>query len=151
MSKVTAKQIKSLRDKLGAGIMEVKKALEEAKGDEKKATQILKKKGLEKLKKRSGKKANEGQVFTYQHAGGQLASLATVVCETDFVAKSEEFQKLGKELAMQVASMDPKDEKELLKQTYIRDPKKKVSDLVEELAIKVKEKIEIGKIARLSI
>lgn len=151
MAKVQASQIKKLRDELGAGIMEVKKALDEAKGDEKKAKVILKKKGLEKLKKRDSKATNEGQVFSYVHAGGRVASLVKIVCETDFVASSDEFQALGKELAMQVASMEPKDAKELLKQSYIRDPKKKVKDLVEEVAVKVKEKIEVTKIARLAV
>jgi len=151
MPKTTAKQIKSLRDKLGAGIMDVKKALEEARGDEKKATKILKKKGLERLKKRSSKAANEGQVFSYVHAGGKIASLIKIVSETDFVSSSSEFQKLGSELAMQVASMNPKDVKTLLTQAYIRDSKKKVKDLVEEVAVKVKEKVEVTKIVRLSI
>lgn len=151
MSKVTAKQIKTMRDKLGAGIMEVKQALEEAKGDEKKATEILKKKGIEKLKKRADKDANEGQVFAYVHAGGKIASLVKVGCETDFVANSSEFQKLGNELAMQVAGMDPKDVKDLLSQAYIRDAKIKVSDLVSEVAVKVKEKVEVVEIARLNI
>lgn len=148
---MTAKQIKKLRDELGAGIMEVKKALEEAKGDEDKAKKILKKKGLEKLKKRSEKETNEGQVFSYVHAGGRVASLVKIVCETDFVASSKEFQALGKELSMQVASMEPKEAKDLLKQSYIRDSKKKVKDLVEEVAVKVKEKIEVTKIARLAV
>lgn len=149
--KITAKQIKVLRDKTSAGIMEVKKALEEAQGNDKKAVEILKVKGVEKLKKRDSKETNEGQVFSYVHAGGRVASLVKVSCETDFVAKGEEFQKLGQELAMQVASMEPKSVKELLKQVYIRDSKKKVKDLVEEVAVKVKEKIVVGEIARFSI
>ncbi len=151
MTKIAAKEIKALRDKTGAGIMEVKKALEEAAGDAQKAKDILKKKGVEKLKKRSGKETNEGHVFSYVHAGGKVASLVKLVCETDFVARGEEFQKLGKELSMQVAGMDPKDVKDLLDQAYIRDPKRKVKELVEEVAVKVKEKVEVGQIARLSV
>jgi len=149
--KVTAKQIKVMRDKTGAGIMEVKKALEEAKGDEKKAAMILKKSGLKKLKKRSEKETNEGQVYSYVHAGGRVGAIVKVVCETDFVARSDDFTKVCKELAMQVASMNPKNVKELLAQAYIRDSKKKVKDLVEEVAVKVKEKVEVVKIARLSL
>jgi len=151
MTKVTSKEIKRLREATGAGIMEVKKALEEAKGSEKQAKQILKKKGLEKLKKRADKATAEGQVYAYVHAGGRVGALVMVKCETDFVAKSEEFQNLCKELAMQVASMEPKDVKELLKQDYIRDPKKKVGDLVKETAAKVKENVVVEKIVRLSL
>jgi elongation factor Ts len=149
--KVTAKQIKTLRDKTGAGIMEVKRALEEAKGDEKKAVEILKIKGAEKLKKRDSKETNEGQVFAYVHAGGRIASLVKIGCETDFVAEGKEFQQLGRELSMQVASMEPKNAKELLSQTYIRDSKIKIKELVEEVAVKVKEKIVVGEIARLRV
>ena len=149
--KITAKQIKTLRDKTGSGIMEVKKALEEAKGVEKKAMEILKKKGVEKLKKRESQETNEGQVFSYVHAGGRVASLVKIGCETDFVADGDDFQKLGRELAMQVASMEPKNVKVLLSQTYIRDSKRKVKELVEEVAIKVKEKIVVEEIARLSV
>lgn len=149
--KVTAKQIKAMRDKTGAGIMEVKKALQEAKGDEKKAAELLKKSGLKKLKKRAEKETNEGQVYAYVHAGGRVAALVKVVCETDFVGRSDDFVKLCKELAMQVASMEPKNVKELMAQVYIRDSKKKIKDLVEEVAVKVKEKIEVIEIARLSL
>jgi len=151
MTKVTSKEIKKLREATGAGIMEVKKALEETKGSEKQAKQILKKKGLEKVKKRADKATAEGQVCAYVHAGGRVGALVMVKCETDFVAKSEEFQNLCKELAMQVASMEPKDVKELLKQDYIRDPKKKVGDLVKETAAKVKENVVVEKIVRLSL
>jgi len=151
MAKVTAKEIKKLRQATGAGIMAVKKALEEAKGDEKKAREILKKKGLEKLKKRAGKLAGEGRVFAYVHTGGRVGAMVMIKCETDFVGRSKEFQVLGKELAMQVVSMEPKTVKDLLKQAYIRDPKKKVGDLVEEVATRVKEKVVVEKIVRLSL
>jgi len=151
MTKITAKEIKKLREATGAGIMEVKKALEEAKGDEKKAKQILKKKGVEKLKKRAGKATAEGQVCAYVHNGGRVGAMVMVKCETDFVGRSDEFQSLCKELAMQVASMEPKNVKELLGQQYIRDSKKKVGDLVKETAVKVKENVVVEKIVRLSL
>ena len=150
MSKVTAKQVKSLRNETGAGILAVKNALEEAKGNDTKAKEILKKKGLEKVSKRGDKEANEGQVYTYSH-GGRMGAMVKVNCETDFVANSDEFVTLAKELAMQVASMDPKDVKELMSQAYIRDSKKKIEDLVNEVAAKVKEKVEVTEIARMSL
>ena len=149
--KVTAQQIKSLRDKTGAGMMEVKQALEEAKGSEAKAKEILKKKGLEKAGKRADREAGEGQVFSYVHHSGKVASLVTLACETDFVAKNDVFVNLGKEIAMQVASMEPKNIKELLKQAYIRDSKQTVADLVTAVSAKFKEKIEIKEIARISL
>jgi len=151
MTKVTAKEVKQLRQATGAGMMEVKKALEEAKGDGKKAREILKKKGLEKLNKRAAKATGEGQVYSYIHAGGRVGAMVMVKCETDFVARSQEFETLCKELAMQVASMNPKNVKELLKQDYIRDPKKKVGDLVKEAAAKLKENVLVEKIVRLSL
>lgn len=148
---ITAKQIKGLREKTGAGIMEVKKALEEARGNEVKAKEILKKKGLEKAAKRADKATGEGQVFSYVHAGGQIGSLVALMSETDFVAKSADFQKLGRELAMQVAAMGPKNLKELLVQPHIRDVKKTVSDLILEYSAKFKEKIEVKALERFSI
>lgn len=151
MEKISAKDIKTLRQETGAGIMEVKKALEEAKGKLKQAKVKLKKLGLEKAGKRAGREAKEGRVYGYIHSGGRIGAMVKVMCETDFVAKSEEFEKLCKELAMQVASMEPKTEKELLNQTYIRDKDKKVKELVEELAGKVKEKIVVAEIVRLKL
>jgi len=151
MKKIIAKEIKKLRDKTGAGIMEVKKALEEAKGDETKAKEILKKRGAEKMKKRAGKATGEGQVYGYIHAGGRVGAMVKVKCETDFVSKGDDFTKLCKELAMQVASMNPKNVKELLKQTYIRDSKQKVEDLVKQTGAKVKENIVVEEIVRIEL
>ena len=149
--KITAKQIKSLRDETKAGIMDVKEALEEAKGNEKKALVVLKKKGLEKVKKRAGKEVSVGQVFAYIHSGGQVGAIVILLSETDFVSRSDEFAKLGKELAMQIASMAPKNLKELLAQTYIRDPKKKIDDLIIEYSAKFKEKIAVRAFERFSV
>ena len=132
MAKIAAQQVKDLRDDTGAGILAVKKALEEAEGNPTKAKEILKKKGLEKIAKRGDKETKEGQVYTYSH-GGRIGGMVKVNCETDFVANSDEFVNLAKELAMQVASMNPKDVKELMGQAYIRDSKKKIQDLVDEV------------------
>jgi len=151
MSKVTMKDIKKLRDETQAGIMEVKKALEEAKGDEKKAKEILKREGLTKAAKRADKATGEGQIYSYIHNGGRVGAMVEVRCETDFVAKGDVFQKLCKELAMQIVSMNPKNVKDLLKQDYIRDSSKKMEDLVKETSAKVKENIVVSKIVRLNI
>jgi len=151
MTKVTMKDIKNLRDKTGAGIMEVKKALEEGKGDEKKAKQILKKQGLAKVAKRVDKATGEGQIYAYIHNGGRVGAMVEVRCETDFVARGNDFQLLCKELAMQAVSMNPKDVKDLLKQDYIRDSSKKMGDLVKETAAKVKENITVKQMARMEL
>jgi elongation factor Ts len=150
-SKITVNQIKKLRDSTGAGMMEVKKALTEAGGSQAKAKELILKWGVAKADKRSDKEANEGQIYSYVHPGGRVGALVKVACETDFVANSSDFQTLCKELSLQVASMNPKDVKDLLAQSYIRDPKKKIDDLVKETAAKVKEKIEVSQIVRLSL
>lgn len=92
-----------------------------------------------------------GQVYAYIHSGGRIGAMVKVLCETDFMGRSEEFMALCKEIAMQVASMEPKNIKVLLKQAYIRDPKKTIADLINEAAAKCKEKIVIKEIVRLSL
>lgn len=151
MAKISLNQIKSLRDATGVGIMEAKKALTETAGDVKKATELLKKWGAEKLAGREDKVTNEGQVFSYAHHDGRLGSLVKLTCETDFVARSQEFQTLGKELALQVASMEAKTPAKLLKQVYVRDSSKTIADLVAEVAVKVKEKLVVAEVVRLKI
>ncbi len=104
---ITASQVKELRDKTGAGMMECKKALEATNGDMDKAVTYLREKGIVKAESRVGRTTKEGLVASYLHAGSKLGTLVEVNCETDFVAKTEEFRTLVKELAMQVAATDP--------------------------------------------
>ena len=151
MAKISLNQIKSLRDATGVGIMEAKKALIDTNGDVSKATQLLKKWGAEKLAGREDKATNEGQVFAYTHHDGRLGSLVKLTCETDFVARSQEFQTLGKELALQVAGMEAKTPVKLLKQAYVRDPSKTIADLISEVAVKVKEKIVVAEVVRMKV
>lgn len=148
--KITAKQIKKVREATGAPIMRVKKVLEEL-GDEKKAEKLLKKEGFEKIAKRASRETSQGLVETYMHHSGKVASLVEVLCETDFVARNKLFKELAHNLAMQVASMNPKNAKELESQDFIKDPKKKVSDLVKEVIAKTGENVRIGRIHRLEI
>lgn len=148
---ISLKQIKRLREATGVGIMEAKKALTESGGKEPKAKELLKQWGLAKLAGREDKATDEGQVFAYTHHDGRLGSLVKLTCETDFVARSAEFQVLGKELALQVAGMEPKDPAALLKQTYVRDATKTVAELINATAVKVKEKISVAEIVRLTI
>ncbi|MCD6215237.1 MAG: translation elongation factor Ts, partial [Candidatus Desulfofervidus sp.] len=104
---VTTSQIKELRERTGAGIMDCKKALEKTQGNLEKAIDELRKKGLAKAKKRAGRTAKEGLVHAYIHAGGKIGVLVEVNCETDFVARTKAFQDFVKEIAMQIAAANP--------------------------------------------
>ena len=133
--------IKQIRDETGAGIMDVKNALTAANGDVKLAKEELHKKGLARAEKRADREANEGLVYSYIHNGSKIGSMVMLTCETDFVAKTEDFGKVAKEIALQVSSEDYADLETLLNSPYIRDESKKVSDLVAELSAKTGEKV----------
>ena len=108
MAEVTAGAIKALREKTGAGMMECKKALIESEGNEERAIEILRERGLASAKKKEGRVAAEGVVGSYIHMGGKVGVLVEVNCETDFVARGEEFQQLVKDIAMHVAAAEPR-------------------------------------------
>jgi elongation factor Ts len=108
MAEITAAAVKQLREKTGAGMMECKNALVEAGGDESKAIDILRERGLASAKKREGRIAAEGIVGSYIHMGGKVGVLVELNCETDFVARGEEFQQLVKDIAMHVAAAEPR-------------------------------------------
>jgi len=108
MAEINAANIKALRDKTGAGMMECKKALNEAGGNEERAIEILRERGLASAKKREGRVAAEGVVGSYIHMGGKVGVLVEVNCETDFVARGEEFQQLVKDIAMHIAAAEPR-------------------------------------------
>jgi len=108
MSAITAELVKQLRDKTGAGMMDCKAALTETGGDMEKAIEVLRKKGLASAAKRAGRATNNGLIGHYIHMGGKVGVLAEVNCETDFVARTEDFQTLAKEIAMHIAAADPK-------------------------------------------
>jgi elongation factor Ts len=104
---ISAKMVKGLREKTGAGMMDCKKALQESYGDEQKAVVWLREKGLSKAQKRAARSASEGFIGSYVHANGKIGVLVELNCETDFVAKSDKFQELAKNLSMQVAAANP--------------------------------------------
>ena len=149
--KVTADQIRKLREKTGAPMIRVKKVLVEVKGDNQKAEKILKKEGFEKASKRDERETSQGLIQTYVHHSGKVASIVELLCETDFVARNKLFRELAHNLTLQVASMGAKDAKELEKQEFIRDPSKKISDLVREVITKTGENIRIGRIFRIEL
>ena len=145
------KDIKNLREESGAGVLEVKQALENSSGDYAKAKEELMKKVGSKAAKKSDRVTKDGLIFAYLHAGGRVGTLIYMACETDFVAKTEDFQRLCKEVAMQAATGDCSSVEELLNDEYIRDPTKKISDLLNETIAKVGEKIELKKFIKYSV
>ena len=193
MSEVSAQMVKDIRDTTGAPFIDCKKALEETKGNIDKAIEILRVKGLAKVSKKTGRETPEGVITSYIHGGGKIGVIVEINCETDFVARNDEFQNFSKEVAMQIAAASPSyvspadvpeevltKEKEIMKaqviesgkpeniadkivdgkiskyyednclinQVYIRDSKKKISDLLNELIAKVGENIRIRRFVR---
>jgi elongation factor Ts len=190
---ISATQVKDLREKTGAAMMDCKRALEQTEGDEKQAIVILREKGLAVAAKREGKTAGEGRIESYIHAGGKIGVLLELNCETDFVARNEDFGALARELAMQVAAGNPtylersqvpeeviEREKEiyrtkalnegkpeqaldrivagqvekffetscLMEQPYIREPKQKIQDIINERIGRIGEKIVVRRFVR---
>ena len=158
---ISAAAVKELREKTGAGVMECKRALQDAGGNMEKASELLREKGLTKHLKVAGRTANQGVIESYIHTGGRIGALVEVNCETDFVARTDEFRTLAREVAMQVASMDPKTvgtmedegnhESVLLNQEYIRDSRKTVRDLVKETIAKVGENVQVSRFMRFEV
>jgi elongation factor Ts len=148
MSKIDISLIKKLREETGVAIIRIREVIEEVGGDEKKALVILKKEGVEKAAKREGRITGEGKVFVYSHHTGKIIGVVELLCETDFVAKNELFEILGKDIAMQVASMG---DENLLEQEFIKDPSKKISDLIKEVIAKTGENVRIGRVFRVEL
>lgn len=148
---VSIELIKKLRELTGAGVSDCREALKESGGILDRAQEILRQKGIEKAGKRSGRETKAGLVDTYVHAGGELGSLVSVACETDFVARTPEFKNLVHEIAMQVASMEPRSVEELLEQEYIRDPKMTVAELIKQAIARLGENIKVVEFKRFTV
>lgn len=149
--KLNVEDIKKLREETGAGVVDAKNALENNAGDYQKAFAELMEKGLAKASKKSEREIRDGLVYSYIHSGGKIGSMVLVGCETDFVAKTDDFKALCHNLALQVATSDYKELSELLNDDYIKDPTKKVESLVKETIAKVGENIEVLNFSRLSV
>lgn len=141
-------KIKKLRIETGLGIHDIKKALEEAKGDEKKAVELLKKWGLNTVAKRAGRDANQGIIYTYTHANHRFGSMVEVNCETDFVARNDGFKQFVHDVALQVAAMNPESVEDLLKMEFFKEPSKTIGDLLTETIQKIGENIKIKRFVR---
>lgn len=131
--------------------MDCRRALEETKGGEKKAEGLLAKWGIEKAEKKADRETKAGLVDSYIHAGGRVGVLVELLCETDFVARTDDFKNLAHELCLQVASMNPKDVKSLLAQEYIRDPSLTIENLVKQVIGKLGENITVARFIRFQL
>jgi elongation factor Ts len=151
MKKITLDIIRKLREETGAPVIRVKKVLDNCKGDEGKASLILKKEGFEKIVKRESRVTSQGLIEAYTHHSGKIVSVVELLCETDFVARNEIFRALAHDLALQIASFEVKNAKDLAEQDFIKDPSKKVGDLVKEAIVKTGENIRIGRIFRIEL
>lgn len=141
-------KVKELREKTGIPYHLCLKAIKKTNGDLKKAEELLIKWGGEKINEKKQNKTANGGIFAYIHHNSQIATLVELRSETDFVANNNEFKQLGHELAMQIASLNPKNPEELLNQPYIRDTNKKINDLINEAVLKFGEKIQIKRFVR---
>ncbi len=144
------KEIKKLREQTGAGIADCKEALSESKGNLKDALAWLKKNGLDKASSKSDREVRAGLVDVYSHSG-KVGVLVEVLCETDFVARTEDFKNLAHELSLQIASMNPSSVEDLLSQEYIRDGSQTVDQLVKLVSGKLGENIQIGRFERIAL
>jgi elongation factor Ts len=147
---ITIEQIKQLRDETSVSISECKKALEDAKGDVKKAKDILKKWGKEVAQKKAARDVEQGIIDSYIHPNKKIGALLDLRCETDFVARSDDFKNLAHELCLQIAAIDTK-ETSLPEQPWIKDESKTIKDLINEYVAKSGENIIIKKYTRYKI
>jgi elongation factor Ts len=141
MAVISAEQVKQLREKTGAGMMDCKRALEETGGDVEKAIEYLRKKGAATAEKRAGKETNQGVVEAYIHAGGRIGAMVELNCETDFVAKTPGFKQLAHDIAMQVAAMSPR---------YVSREQVETSAVEKELEIYKSQAMNEGKNAQIA-
>ena len=161
---IDVSKVKELRDKTGAGVMAAKKALEESSGDVAKEEDILNQQGLSNALKKSGRETSEGVIQSYIHAGNKIGAMVELKCETDFVARTEEFISLAKDLAMQVAAMSPEfiyaadegadnssPEEILISQSFIKDPSLTIEDMIKSMISKVGENIKVSKIIKFDL
>ena len=163
---VSPESVRTLRDRTGAGIMDCKNAIETADGDLDRAEAALRQQGMAKAASKSGRKTAEGVVECYVHAGKRVCAMVEVNCETDFVARTQDFNDLAHNLAMQIAAMAPlyvdtenmpadetrkPEEVCLLKQSFIKDPSMSIGDLILGVRARVGENIRVSRFVRFSL
>lgn len=143
-------KIKALREKTGAGVMDVKKALEDAGGDEKGAEKLLKDRSVEIVAKKSERETSQGLIEAYVHLG-KIGVLVEINCETDFVARNDEFKSFTHEIALQAATSESASVEDLLKEIYFKDPAKTIQDLLNEAIAKTGENIKIKRFVKYTL
>jgi len=163
---IPTSKIKELRELASAGIMDCRNALVETEGDLEKAHELLKEKGYAKAQKKAERVASQGLVECYIHTGGRVGSMIELNCETDFVARTDDFKQLAHEVAMQIAAMNPicisteempedtETEPEvacLLLQPYIKSPDQTIQDIITAVIAKTGENIKVGRFARFEL
>ncbi len=131
--------------------MDCKSALEEAGGDEQKAMEVLKRKGLEKAEKKAEREIKAGLIDSYIHGNQKIGALLELGCESDFVARNENFKALSHDLCMQIVAANPQNVEELLLQPFIKDPEQTIQSLISEYISKLGENIKIGRFTRFEI
>lgn len=137
--------IKNLRDSTGLPLGDIKKALDEAGGDEQKALEILNAQGASVADKKSSRSVKEGIVASYVHSNKKLGSIVELLCESDFVARNSEFQVLAYDLAMHIAACRPAEASGLLEQPFVKDPQITIKDLIIRYIAKLGENIQVGR------
>ncbi|HAI74537.1 MAG TPA: translation elongation factor Ts [Candidatus Moranbacteria bacterium] len=140
----TIEQIKKIRELLGSGIVETKKALDEAGGGEEKAIEILRKNNQSKAVKKSDREAGEGAIVSYIHPNNKLGVIVKLYCESDFVARNADFLELAKDIAMHICAMNPENIDALLAQFFVKNPEQTISELINEKIAKIGENIRVG-------
>ena len=164
---ISTEDIKTVREQTNAGIMDCKRALQETGSDIDAATKLLRERGHALAKKKESRAADQGVVEAYVHGGGRIGVLIELNCESDFVARTAEFQELAHNLAMQVAATNPRyigsedelkegdsengEEGRLLQQAYIKDPQKTVEDIIAETIAKLRENIRVKRFSRFEL
>ncbi|MDE2025935.1 MAG: translation elongation factor Ts [Patescibacteria group bacterium] len=151
MANIDLELLKKLREETAASVSDCRRALEESSGDYKKALDWLKTRAAEKAEKKLNRETGEGFIGTYVHQNGKVAAMVELLCETDFVARTDEFQKLAKEIAMQVAAMSPENVDALFKQDYIRDASMTIEQMIKQVIGKLGENITVKGFSRLAI
>jgi elongation factor Ts len=144
-NEIKASDVQEIRNETGLGVMDIRNALEAAEGNKEKAMEILKEKAGDKMEKRLGRETSQGKIGVYTHGDGKSAVMVEVNCETDFVAKNDDFINFVKELTLQIISMNPADVTELLAQSFVKDPTKTINDLLRELIAKTGENVVVNR------
>lgn len=151
MSQIKAADIKKLRSKTGAGVMDCKQALSAAEGNFTQAEEILKEKSLIKAEKKADRETKEGYIASYVHNDFKTAALVEILCETDFVARNEALQELANNIAMQVVAMEPEDVESLLAQDYLREPTVTVEQKIKQTSGTLGENLVLSRFVRYEV